>query len=183
MAGFFQFGSERTAAAMNFLARYWPYIALLIGLAVLWGLHLHDQRRYGALETDYANYRIQVADANSRAQQAARQALEAQIIERSRIDKRNAEVLADYVQTNAVIAADRDRSRDLARRLLAAAAKARAATPSDHLPEAANRPETLRTREAGSATEIVELLTDTSAECRGNAAQLNALIAELRPQL
>lgn len=167
---------------MSFLARFWPYIVIALALAFLWGMHIHDQRRYAALQTDYANYRAQVADANAKAQKAAREAVEAQIAERSRIDKHNAEVLADYAQTNAAITADRDRSRELVRRLLAAN-QGRAASPSGSMPEAGHQSGAAEAGSPGGHGDLGELLVDTASECRANAAQLNALIAQISRQL
>jgi len=164
------------------LARFWPYIVIVLGGLALWGLHTIDKARYGALQTEYANYRTAVAEANGKAQEAARAAVEQQIRDRVRTDKHNAEILRDYETTNAAIAADRDRSRELARRLLAAGQGGRS-SPSRSVPEAADRPAAPDPGEAGSDVEAGELLTDASAECRANASQLNALIAELKPQL
>lgn len=167
---------------MALLGRYWPYVAIVLGAAAAWGLHTYDRARYGALQTDYATYRAQVAEANLKAEKAAREAVEAQTRERARIDKSNAEALNAYQTRLATISADRDRSRELVRRLLAAG-QSRPAGSGGDLPQAGDLARPPEASPAGSHVEIGELLIDASAECRSNAAQLNGLIQEVTPQL
>jgi hypothetical protein len=163
-----------------FLRRWWPYIALILALAALFIARQYDEAKYQRLSTDYANYRTRVAEANSAAEKAAREAVEAQIRERAKIDKANAEVMDAYQTKLAALAADRDHATELARRLLAA----RQANPGsrDRVPEAGDRPAAPEaTPDAGDG--LADRLARVAAECRGNAQQLSALLSQLKPQL
>jgi len=111
----------------------------------------------------------------------ARVAVEAQLAQARAVSDNNAEVLRDLQDQTAAIAAERDRSRELARRLLAGSARS---CPADHpVSEAGSVTGVAPASEAGRPDEVVELLADAAAECRGTAAQLNALIGQLKPQL
>jgi len=162
------------------LRRWWPYIALVVALLTLWIAHTYDKAQYHKLSAAFSEYKAQVASDNLKAEQAARAAVEAQIRERAKIDKTNAEVMDAYQTKLAALAADRDHATQLARRLLAA----RQADPGtrSRVPETGDRstaPEA--TPDAGDG--LADRLARVAAECRGNSAQLASLISQLQPQL
>jgi len=163
--------------------KLWPYLlgALVFGSLGAWGATVFDDKRYAALDLQYANYRTQSTEAALKAQDAARMVLEQQIEQTHKVTLNNQATLHDLETQTAAIAADRDRSRELVRRLLAAAS--RPAASGGQLPEARDRPATPEASQSGSAVDVRELLVNAAAECRGNAARLNSLIAEIRPQL
>ena len=164
-----------------FLTRFWPYIAIAAAMLVLWLIHEHDKSRYAALDLSFANYRTQSAEAAVQAQEAARAALEAQIEQTHKVTLNNQATLEDLQHETAAIAADRDHSRELVRRLLTATA--RPAPGRSELPQGGDRSSVAPAGVRGSDGGLGELLVNASAECRGNAAQLNSLIAEIKPQL
>lgn len=149
-------------------------IALLAGFG---GFKLgsnHWQTRYNDLQAE--NWQ-----AKAMGERVVRKAVEAQLAQSQATFRNNAQVLRDLQDTTASIAADRDHSRDLVRRLLASAA--RPSPASSPVPEAGHQSGTAPAGAAGSPVEVGELLTDAAIECRNNAAQLNALIDQIRPQL
>lgn len=148
--------------------------ALLIGTAGYKVGSNHWETKYQAL---------QAADWQGRAQreQVTRKALEGQLAQARATSSNNAQVLHDLQNQTAAIVADRDRTSDLVRRLLAR--PARPSPASRPVPEASDQPGTARAGEAGGDEQVAKLLVDTAAECRENAARQNALIAQLKPQL
>lgn len=164
---------------LEFLKLSWkPLLAILVAGAILFAIHRWGERRYAA---GYGASESKWLVVQASAERAAREALEAQIAQSRKTTLANQATLHDLQSTTAAIAADRDRSVELARRLLAAAS--RPAPASHQLPEADHRPAAADPGKAGSAIDVAELLANAAAECRGNGAQLNALIAEIRPQL
>lgn len=131
-------------------------------------------------ETKYQALRAEDFEGQAKREAVARMALQNQLRDAQTTRANNEAVLHDLQTTTAAIAADRDRTRELAQRLLNSA---RTRASARHVPEAADRPAAPDPGETGSDVEAGELLTDASAECRGNAAQLNSLIAQLKPQL
>jgi hypothetical protein len=165
-----------------FLARFWPYLAIGLALIVLWLIHEHDRARYSELQTDFANYKVQVATDNSTAQKAAREELQRQIDKAAKADTDNAKVIHDLEQQKVAIVADRDHVNDLVRRLLASAARS-AASASHPVPETPDQPGTAGAGQASGDGQIASLLGDAATEFYGNVAQHDALIQQLKPQL
>lgn len=163
------------------LRKYWLYAVLLLAILTLWGALQYEKTLRYRLGAAFETYKADVAQTNADAQKAARAVLDAQIRERVQIDKHNAEVLRDYETANAALAADRDHSRELARRLLAAA-QARSTTGSGAVSEAGDRRASAPAGE-DSGDGLAARLARVAEECRGNAAQLNALLSQLQPQL
>lgn len=163
--------------------KLWPYAlgAVLFGSIGAFSAHTLDGKRYAALELTFADYRTASTEAALKAQDAARAALEQQIEQAHKTTLANQAVMNDLQNTTAAIAADRDRSVELARRLLAATARHPASTGS--VSETDHRSAAPPASETGSAIDVGELLVNASDECRRNAAQLNSLIAEIKPQL
>ena len=166
------------------LRRFWPYIAIAILGATIGAMTAKrlSAARYAALETTYANYRTHVAEQDSRAQKAAREAEAQHLADRIATDNRNSQVIHDYQTSVAAITADRDHSAELARRLLHAA-QAGGSTTGGHVPEAGSQSGASQSGETAGNGRLEQLLVDTATECRANAAQLNSLIAQIRPQL
>ena len=163
------------------LRKYWLYLALIAAVVTLYVAVQYDKAQYHKLSADFSAYRTQVAEANLTAEKAARAAVEAQQRERAKIDKANSEVMDAYSQKLAALEAARDHARELARRLLAAS-QAKPAGAGGHLPETDNRSSAPEARpDAGDG--LADRLVRVAAECRGNAAQLTALIGQIQPQL
>ena len=122
------------------------------------------EARWTAQEAAYARVAAQAQDRNNELLTQATQ--------------RNAEVMHDLEQTQA----DRDRAQsdaDLARRLLSA-------RPPAHpgpVPQAADQPGPAPTSGAHGWPSLESVLTAAIGECERNGDRLDALIAELRPQL
>ncbi len=112
--------------------------------------------------------------------EVAQKALQSRLDEAEATSQNNARALEELHHETAAIAADRDRVNDLAHRLLERAARA-ARRPV--VPQAADQPGAPRASEAGGDEPAAKLLVDAAAECRATAAQLNALIAQINPQL
>lgn len=137
---------------------------------------LIDAPRYDGLQTTLANERSDRATERAKGQEAARDALQAQIQTRLQTEANNTHVIAQ-------LQAERDRAvsdRDIAERLLLAA---KASSRSAAVPQAPDRPGTAPAGPADSGGGLAEALAAAIDECRGNANQLDALIAELKPQL
>lgn len=163
-------------ALLTFLRMAWPY--LLTAAIAGFISHAIDSIPYNRLETSFASYKAQVADADALAQKAATDALQAQIQTRLTTEANNGKVISQLTQERDSAAIDRD----LARRLLAAA-QARPTSGSGAVPQAADRSSIAPAGPAISLETLTSTCADVGDEDDGNARQLNALIAELVPQL
>jgi len=166
-------------AVLAILKEAWPYmlVAVLGGWAAGWTTHAVDSIALNRQKTAMASYQAQVADQEAKAEKAAREALQAQIDAHHVIDQRNERVIADLTQR--AQAAESDAA--LTGRLLAAQ-KARL-PPSHPVPEAAHQSATVDASETSGLGQLAAATAAALNECRGNARQLNALIAEIEPQL
>ena len=157
-----------------------PWIAL--GLALLgggiWIGHEADRPAYARLQSQYAALQTQDAQNLAASEKAAADTLQAQILARNQTDANNAQVIAT-LHAQADSAAD-DLSR--ANRLLELAARENRAG-GGAVPQAANQPGAATAGQAAGASDLARLLVATREECTANAGQLDALIAEIRPQL
>jgi hypothetical protein len=147
--------------------------ALLIGGAGYKAGASHWETKYSALQTENWQGRAQ-------REEVTRKALEGQLAQARAVSANNERVVNDLQIQTAAIVADRDRTNDLVHRLLTRQARP-AAGPS--VPTPINQPGAARASEAGGDERLAELLTNAADECRTNAAQLNALVAQVKPQL
>lgn len=155
-------------AILTILRLIWPYLLTAAGVA--YGTHYVDS-------ATLARYKASVAEVQASAQLAARNALEKQLSQRTLTEANNAQVIQS-------LTAERDvasRDRDLAQRLLSAAQARPAASHS--VPETRREPGAPTASPAPSDGRLADVLAATFDECRANAAQLTALIAEIQPQL
>lgn len=164
-------------ALLAFLKLAWPYI-LAAGVGA-YGAHELDQIPYDRQVTAFASYKAQVADADEKAQAAANQALQTEVSARFSAETHNAQVIHDLQSQADTSAADVL----LARRLLSAAATPRSASPSGSVPQAHGQSGTAPASPADGRGGLTETLATAIDECRHNADQLDALIAEIKPQL
>lgn len=137
----------------------------------------------GGLQPKAALARLQATDAQTRAveESAALKAVQAQLVEARTVAQNNAQAVEALNAQNAQIAADRDRNVELARRLLVSAN--RPAPSSDPVPKAADHASPIAASPAPAMGSAADLLAGVAAECSANAAQLNALISEVKGQL
>lgn len=163
------------------LLRCLPWIAgvlAVFGAGTYTGYHLNPwQGRYTSL---------QASDAIERAhgEEAVRQALTAQLAQEQAVTRNNQAAMVTLANQNAQTAADRDATVARVHRLeqLLGAAAARPA-PSGNLPKAPGGQATPVAGGDPSADEIGELLIAARDEAKRNATRLNALVAEIEPQL
>ena len=154
-------------------------IAAALALVALigWGYHAIYQRGYRASEATWQARWTARDLAETKAKDAA---LAAQKASQDATDAHNQEIM------NAINDAQRERDAargdaDLARRLLAAASRPPAT--SGAVPPAADQPGTAPAGGTGEGESLGSLVADAIGECRRNADRLDALIAEVLPQL
>jgi crotonobetainyl-CoA:carnitine CoA-transferase CaiB-like acyl-CoA transferase len=163
-------------AVLAFLRIAWPY--LLTAAAGGFISHEIDNIRYDGLQTKFATYQQRVAEEDALAQKAATDALQTEITARQSTEAHNAQVVSQLLQERDHAAADRD----LAQRLLIAA-QARPTSSRPAVPQAPGGRPAPAASPANSGGSLTEELAAAIDECRHNADQLDALIAEIKPQL
>lgn len=131
------------------------------------------QAKYSALQASHA---LEVADIQSKAEQR----LQAQLEQFEATSANNAKVIHDLQSQTEQAQADSARDRDLVQRLLNAASR----NPGYHaVSETGHQPGATPAGQAPGDGRLNQLLGNTADECRANARQLNALSAEIQPQL
>jgi hypothetical protein len=163
------------------LLRFAPYIIAVLAVfgAGIWTGHELDKPALARVRSEYAAFQIQVAHQQAASQKAATDALEAQIAARNITEANNAQIIRQLQSRADTAESDRDR----ANRLLELAAQARPVAGGDQLSETAGQPGTAPAGQASGANGLAELLVRTKQECADNADKLDALIAEIKPQL
>ena len=164
---------------LSALAPYKIYAYAALGLALIggyfyWHHHVYaqgDSAGAQRVQTEFDAYRSNVLQIT-----AQRQAEDAQ--KDAQAKAINEAVIHDYETKLAAYAADRD---SLARRLYALATKA--GTCSAAVPTDQDRSPTATASQEPSSEEIIGAVSTYDAACRSDAAQLDALISELKPQL
>lgn len=147
--------------------------ALLFGSI---GWFVNGDRWQAKYETLQASHAQDIADA----QEAGRKALQAQLEQFQATSANNAKVIYDLQTQTQQAQADSARDRDLVQRLLNAASR----DPGYHaVSKTGDQSGATPASQAPGDGQIGELLVATADECRANARQLNALIAEIQPQL
>jgi len=159
---------------IEFLRLTWKPLLIVVAAGAVWfAIHKWGETRYA---TGRADERAPWLIVQTKAEQAARVAMRAQIDTANATDKRNAEIIAGL--NHQVDDAVGDLS--IARRLLAAA---RARDPPSHsVHEATHQPGTPPASGA-SGDGLTDSVAAAVGECRRNSARLAALIAEITPQL
>lgn len=156
----------------------------VIGVAA-YATHKLDDARYESLQSDFSEYKAQVATDNATAHTALANALQAQIDSRNATEARNAQLQTSLqsVQADAVAA---HRDADFANRLLAAAAHTGTTAPSSGVPKAQGGSGTDGSSGASGDRQTPDLLADvtaSAAECREAIQNYAALQLQLSPQL
>ena len=140
----------------------------------------------GGLQPKAALVRLQAADWQAKAlgEEAARKTVEAKLAQAQAVSANNAQTVEKLSAENAKIAADRDdtlaRVRRLEQLLVVAS---RTTAPRRDVSEAGSGSNVAGPGDTPGPTRAEELLVAASGECEQTANQLNALIAEIRPQL
>lgn len=163
------------------VGKLWPYLAAgaVAGAATGYTVHELDSIAYSRLQTTYASYQTQVADADSKAQEAARNALQAQVDARATTDQRNQGIIDDL--TKRATSAESDR--DFARRLLGSSIQTGTSGSGNPVSQANHQPGAPGASGAGSGPSLETEVAVAVGECEHDADQLDALIAEIKPQL
>jgi hypothetical protein len=160
------------------LAPWLAGVVALLGLGGWAGYHLNPYpARYKALEASYVIER-------AHGEEAVRQVLSAQLAQAQTVTRNNQAAMVILATQNAQTAADRDATVARVHRLeqLLSAAAARAAS-SRVVSQAGDRPATPAAGGDPSADEVGDLLIAARDEAKRNASRLNALIAEVKPQV
>lgn len=165
---------------LSLLGKYWPYIAILVGGSILgaYAMHKADSVPLSALQAKYSQYVAQVATENAAAQKAAADVIAAQLKQHQTIEANNDAIITKLQADKASAESDRN----IALRLLHSAATANS-PGSGGVPEAADQSTALGASPADGGTTLTSDLAAAIGECRSNADQLDALIAELKPQI
>jgi|SRR5689334_6075633 len=169
-------------ALLAVLRMAWPY--LLTATIAGFISHEIDQIPYSHLQAarsaDHAAWQAE----ETQRQKDATEALQAQIKGRLTTEANNSAVIEKLQNENAQIAADRDdtltRVRRLEQLLLVAS---RAAPGSSRMSQTGGGSDPPAARGDAGPPEIERLLIDAKDEAQRNAARLNALIAQIEPQL
>lgn len=135
-----------------------------------------------APKRDLATLQAQDWQGKAQAAAAALVATQAQLKTLQDTDEHNQGVIKDLTDANTKIAADRDTQLDLAHRLLNAA-KATSSTGSGAVPKAPSGQGPPGASGTAGDDRLASLLADTASECTRNANRLDALSAEITPQL
>lgn len=160
------------------LLRYLPWLA---GVLVVFGAGSYAGWHANPWHGRYTS--VLAADAKERllGEAAVRKALQGQLEQAQATSTNNAKVIHDLQTQNATIGADRDHTNELVKRLLARAARSGPAGGS--VPETPDQRGTAPAGRAAGDDSVASLLGDTADECQRNAQRLDALIAQITPQL
>lgn len=167
-------------AALAILKVAWPYmLAGGLGFGIgLWSTHAVDTIALNRQKAAMAGWQAQQADKDAAAEQAAREALQRQADESHATDQRNEAIINDLHAR----ADSAESDLQLARSLLSNSLET--VTPTGHkLPEGASQS---GASGAGGNAGVPSLETQVAAtlgECQRNAERLNALIAQVKPQV
>lgn len=126
---------------------------------------------------------LQVADVTARAhgEETVRQALQKQLDTVKTTSANNAQVIGRLQDENTQIAADRDSTRLLVQRLLNRPSSP--AAPDPTVPKTSGGQPAAAAGGAGGNGTAADLLVAAAEECERNADRLDALSAQIRPQL
>ena len=172
-------------AILAILRAVWPYLlaASLGGAAAVWATHAIDGVEIQRQKNAMTSYQSQVKDAELAAQTAAREALQQQIDQRHAADINNQQVMDDLRKRTSEAESHYDADRAFIAGLLNASSKA-PISPSGQVSTTHDQSGTSPAGGTFGPREVAEqLCADTKAEDERNANKLDALIAELKPQL
>ena len=168
------------SAVLLILSKIWPYL-LAAGLGAAIGgytTHGFDTIALNRQKAAMAGFQQKVADQAAAAEKVAREALQRQIDESHQTDQRN-EAIINELHSRAD-SAESDLA--LARSLLNSSLGP--VTPSSHrLSEASNQSGAPGASGAGSGPSLETEVAAAIGECERNANRLDALIAQVKPQV
>lgn len=138
---------------------------------------------FGAMAPKSALADLQAQDWESKyqASQIALSTVQGQLKQAQVVSANNSKAIQDLNDENAKITADRGASMLLAQRLLNAAKTLPASSPV--VSQTSGGQPTIGAGDTASLSEIEGMVVNSSDECEQTANQLNALIAQLKPQL
>jgi hypothetical protein len=172
---------------ISLLLRFWKPLAGALVLAMaLWAWHAHYKAGYKAGQAQVRA--LWDADEAAEAKVAADQ-IAANKLHEAAVEARNEEIARENDAKTAATLADNDRLRRLLASARAAASSGRAAQgDSEPVADAAGSPRQdegagATAPESDLAARIDAAIADALTEARQNADQLDALQAEIRPQL
>lgn len=155
----------------------------IAGFAILAAILMASGYKMGA-RTWETKYRAELAaqwQQKAMGEETARKALEKQLSDAHATADNNRQVMHDLQQDAAAVVADRDNSIAFYRGLLANAARSR--TSGSGVSETSDRRPSAGASGEGSGSDVAQLLVNASEECSRNANRLDALIAQIKPQL
>lgn len=160
------------------LLRYLPY---LVAVLVVFGAGTYTGYHINPYPERYRDLRAADAIERANGEEAVRKDLQAKLDQLHATLQTNDQVINDLHAKNAAVAADRDHTNELVRRLLARAARSPA--QGGGVPQAPNQPRAPPAgAESGNAS-LAKLLGDARDECVRNADRYDALIAQVKPQV
>ena len=165
---------------LSLLSKAWPY--LLAAVIAGYGVHKLDGARYNALQAKFSQYQAQVALAQEASQKAYTKALQDQIDQKADSDRHNAEVISDLSKKTASAQLRLNSDAAYIRSLLNGPGS-NPSSGSVQMPAPGNQPGATPSSGTGGFEQVAELCADTREEDERNADRLDALIAELKPQL
>lgn len=157
-------------------AKLGAILVLVSGLLAL-GYHFGEM----PYKTKYEALQAQDWQSQANAQEAAKTVIAAQLVQAQATSANNAQSLVNLANENAQITADRDANLALARRLLSG--QARSCPAGGAVSKAPDHPAAAPAGGPQSPTRAESLLVAAADESERCANQLNALIAQIRPQL
>jgi len=169
-------------AILAFLRVAWPYLVTAAAGAFI--SHEIDNIPYSRLQAARSADQTRWAQEEAQRQKDATEALQAQIKARLTTEANNSAVIENLQNANAQIAADRDGTLTRVRRLeqLLVLASRQTAGRGGVSQTGSGSGATTASGDAGPS-EAERLLIDAKEEAERNAARLNALIAQIEPQL
>lgn len=154
-------------------------LTLIVGLLAT-GYHFGEM----PYKTKYEALQAQDWQAQAKAQEVAKNAIAAQLVQAQATSKNNADAMVNLANENAQTVADRDATLARVHRLeqLLAAAAARPAAGGG-VSQTGGGPPASGASGTSQDAGIETALADAAAECTRNADRLDTLITQIRPQL
>jgi seryl-tRNA synthetase len=166
------------------IIKYAPYLIAAALIAGFSGYTVHhwDTGSYNALQAKFSKYQTEVEEAQEASQKAYTKALQDQIDQKADSDRHNAEVISDLSKKTASAQARLNSDAAYIRSLLNGSSP-NSSSGSVQVSPPGNKPGAAAPGGESGIEQVADLCAATREEDERNADQLDALIAELLPQL